>query len=297
VWGSMSQVTAPDVCGLPLTRTTARRRVYTPTGQPTRSIASQTVRYACGTPTTRRSIGGSAPTGSWPSLGMPSNISSARRGGGRQGTGLDPRLLTVRPRRSHARRKTESMPGTATEGASLLQSGVVAALVAAIVSLATLATTGRRARQDRQRELFAAAFETSIAYREFAYGVRRRKDDSSEEVARISGPLSETQTRFRSLEALLRVEAPRVGAAYTKLAAETRAVAGEQIRVGWESARLPPERTGRIEDLDFSSLAEQEAEYLNAVRDHLAFFPWWMRSIVRRLRGRGAEQPPTERVG
>jgi len=185
------------------------------------------------------------------------------------------------------------MAGTGPEGASLLQSGVVAALVAAIVSLATLATTGRRARQDRQRELFAAAFETSIAYREFAYIVRRRKDDSPEEVRRISGPLSETQTRFRSLEARLRVEAPRVGAAYSKLVAETRAVAGAQIRVGWESPPLSPERTGRIEDVDFSSLAEPEAEYLHAVRDHLAFFPAWLRSIVRRLWGRAGNNSST----
>ena len=53
------------------------------------------------------------------------------------------------------------MLATATESASLLQSGVVAAFVAAAVSLTTLGATGRRARLDRQRQLFADAFEAA----------------------------------------------------------------------------------------------------------------------------------------
>jgi hypothetical protein len=64
------------------------------------------------------------------------------------------------------------------------------ALVAAAVSLITLATSGRRPRQDRQRQLFADAFEACIEYREFAYSVRRRTDDSPDEVKRITGAMS-----------------------------------------------------------------------------------------------------------
>jgi hypothetical protein len=167
---------------------------------------------------------------------------------------------------------------------SLLASGIVAALVAAVVSLITLATTGRRARQDRQRQLFADAFEACIAYREFAYIVRRRRDDSTDEVARISGAMSELQTRLRSIEARVRVESPRVGDAYSKLVAETREVAGIQVRSGWESPPVPPDRTGRIEGVDFASLAAPEAEFLDAARDHLALIPWWVRSAARSLR-------------
>jgi hypothetical protein len=165
---------------------------------------------------------------------------------------------------------------------SVLASGVVAALVAAVVSLITLAASGRRARQDRQRQLFADAFETCIEYREFAYIVRRRRDDSVDEVTRITGAMSEVQTRLRSLEARLQVEAPRVGAAYSKLVAETRDVAGSQIRAGWESDHVPPDRTGRIEDVDFAPLASTESEFLDAARDHLAVLAWWIRLPVRR---------------
>jgi hypothetical protein len=170
---------------------------------------------------------------------------------------------------------------------SILASGVVAALVAAVVSLVTLAASGRRARQDRQRQLFADAFEACIEYREFAYIVRRRRDDSVDEVARITGAMNGVQTRLRSLEARLRVEAPRVGAAFSKLVAKTRDVAGSQIRAGWESDPVSPDRTGRIEDVDFAPLASTEAEFLDAARDHLAILPWWIRLPVRRVWNRG----------
>jgi hypothetical protein len=172
------------------------------------------------------------------------------------------------------------------EGASLLRSvlasGVVAALVAAVVSLVALATSGRRARQDRQRQLFADAFEACIEYREFAYIVRRRRDESADEVARITGAMSDVQTRLRSVEARLRVESPRVGAAYSKLVVDTKDVAGPQVRSGWEAEPVPPDRTGRIEDVDFAPLAAADAEFLDAARDHLAILPWWIRSPARR---------------
>jgi hypothetical protein len=98
----------------------------------------------------------------------------------------------------------------ANSGTSLLQSTVVAAFVAGAVSLSALWVAGRRARQDRQRQLFAAAFEACIAYREFPYIVRRRRgDDAAAERVRISGELSEVQRRLESYNAMIRVEGPK----------------------------------------------------------------------------------------
>ena len=55
---------------------------------------------------------------------------------------------------------------------------IVAAIVAAAVSLTTFALAGRRARLDRQRQLFAEAFEAVMEYREYPFIVlRRNKDD------------------------------------------------------------------------------------------------------------------------
>jgi hypothetical protein len=175
------------------------------------------------------------------------------------------------------------MLSAASQGTSLLQSGVVAALVAAAVSLATLWATGRRATQDRQRQVFADAFEACVSYREFAYVVRRRARDTLAERSQISAQLSDVQRRLRALEARLRVEAPRVGRRYTHLVAETRRVAGDQIKKGWNEKPVPMAETGNIVGVDFSSLTPTEDSYLEAVRDHLSLLPAPLRSEVRKV--------------
>src|SRR5438093_11643603 len=86
---------------------------------------------------------------------------------------------------------------------------IVAAVVAAAVSLTTFALAGRRARLDRQRQLFAEAFEAVSEYREYPFIVRRRRKDAlAEERARISSELSRVQAKLNSYRARLRVEAP-----------------------------------------------------------------------------------------
>ena len=75
-----------------------------------------------------------------------------------------------------------------------LASAVVAALVSATVALLTLALNGRRARLDRQRQLFAAAFDAAITYREYVFIVRRRAKDKDgktrDEIFRASSAAS-----------------------------------------------------------------------------------------------------------
>ena len=131
------------------------------------------------------------------------------------------------------------------EGASLLESGVVAAVVAGLVSLTTLAASGRRARIDRQRQLFADAYEAIVAYREFAYIVRRRQDHSAGERSRISSELSAVQARIASLEARVRVELPEL-ARPTRLLCPMRArwLVSRSGRVGMRPHSLPRRRGG-----------------------------------------------------
>lgn len=171
----------------------------------------------------------------------------------------------------------------------MLSSAVVAALVAGAVSLAAVWVSGRRERLDRQRQLFAHAFEATVDYREFAYVVRRRNgDDPGGERVRISGELSVVQRHLASFEALLRVEAPRVGRTYVELVAETRRVAGPLISRGWDEPPAATDEDVHVAGVDYSDLHPFEDQYLRAVRDHLGFVPRLRRLLRRagtRLRG------------
>jgi hypothetical protein len=79
------------------------------------------------------------------------------------------------------------MTMTADQGTSLLGSSVVAAVIAAIVSLMTLSWNARRDRQDRHRKLFAEAFDACVLYREFPFIVRRRNAEDLASERRVSG--------------------------------------------------------------------------------------------------------------
>jgi hypothetical protein len=173
----------------------------------------------------------------------------------------------------------------ADQGASLLQSSVVAAVVAGAVSLTALVSTSRRDRLDRQRKLFAEAFEACIAYREYAYVVRRRDvAQPSSERARISTELSQVQMRLQSYCALLRVEAPRVGEAYGELISETKRIAGRAISAGWDAPAPVSDDDVRVRDVDLSELDAWDDRYLVEVVHHLALWPAWSRWRRGRVR-------------
>ncbi|MDP9335749.1 MAG: hypothetical protein M3Q30_20920 [Actinomycetota bacterium] len=173
-----------------------------------------------------------------------------------------------------------------SSGTPILSSAVVAAIVSAVVALATFALAGRRQRLDRQRQVFADAFATCTEYREFPYIVRRRRaDDGHGERARISTELSAVQARMNQYVARLRVEAPRVGAAYRELVAQTRATAGPAIKAGWDLPPASSDADVHVTDVDLSAIDPFDDAYLLAVADHLAISPSWARRVVRRLRG------------
>jgi hypothetical protein len=171
---------------------------------------------------------------------------------------------------------------TADQGTSLLGSTVVAAVIAAIVSLVTLSWNARRDRQDRHRKLFAQAFEACVLYREFPFIVRRRNaEDLASERARITSELSRLQARLDSGRAILRVEAPHVGAAYEDLVRETRRVAGPHISKAWDEPALPADADVHTKGIDYADLKPFDDAYLGKVRDHLSLWPRWISATWR----------------
>jgi hypothetical protein len=164
---------------------------------------------------------------------------------------------------------------------------IVAAIVAAAVSLTTFALTGRRARLDRQRQLFAEAFEAVTEYREYPYIVRRRSpDEPAKERTRISSDLSKVQARLNALQARLLVEAPYVGERYAEVVKKTKQVVGAMIKAAWDNEPVADDASMHAPPYDFSELEEPDVQYLRAVGDHLGWIYAPARRKVREWRAR-----------
>lgn len=160
----------------------------------------------------------------------------------------------------------------------------VIAFLALIVSLVTFVVAGRRARLDRQRQVFADAFEAVMEYREFPFIVRRRNPDRREdERARLSGELSRVQARMNSHKARLLIEDPHVGKLYTELVKQTRYHAGAHIKSAWDNEPVAFDDEVHAPKYDFSALDQYDNDYLRAVADHVSSLP---SSVARRWRER-----------
>lgn len=171
-----------------------------------------------------------------------------------------------------------SAAGSSSADSSLVAPAIVAAIVAGAVSLMTFMLAGRRARLERQRQVFAHAFEAVMEYREYPFIVRRRNpDEGAEERRRISGDLSGVQARMNAFKARLLVEDPYIGRSYTELVKQTRQVAGAMIKAAWENAPVSADEDMHAPPYDFSDLDEYDNRYLRAVAQHLSWFPWWAR--------------------
>lgn len=167
----------------------------------------------------------------------------------------------------------------ASSSSNLWAPAIVAAIVAAAVSLTTFALAGRRARLDRQRQVFAEAFEAVMEYREYPFIVlRRSKDEPATERARISGDLSTVQARLNGFKARLRVEAPDVGDRYADLVSATRRLAGPMITQAWNAEPIADDTQVHNPGWDFSELHSYDDAYVRAVADHLG----WLYAPARR---------------
>jgi hypothetical protein len=185
---------------------------------------------------------------------------------------------------------------SATGGSAWVAPTIVIAIVALAVSLATFFLSGRRARLDRQRQVFADAFTAVAEYREYPFIVRRRDPaGSAQERKRISSDLSQVQASLNGFIARLRVEDPHFGARYADLVAATRRVAGQLIREAWNSEAVAVDAQIHSPAWDMSELDAHDDAYLVAVADHLGWLYAPLRSKARgwrRGRTTAAERPP-----
>lgn len=157
---------------------------------------------------------------------------------------------------------------------------IVAALVSAAISLCTFWASGVRKEQGRRRALYADAFAALVAYREFAYVIRRRRapipgheEIAGDERVRISEALRAVQKELAYFNAWVKSESDAdVPDRYEALVAQTRRIAGGHMRTAWNAEPLGDDTGMNIADIDFASLAEYEAAYLDAVQRSLGFW-------------------------
>jgi hypothetical protein len=159
-------------------------------------------------------------------------------------------------------------------GSAWVTPTIVISIVALAVSLWTFFLSGRRARLDRQRQVFADAFEAVMEYREYPFIVRRRnKDDLVNERQRISSDLSKVQAKLNAFKARLLVEDPAIGQGYAELVKKTRQIAGAMIKAAWDNPPVAGDEEMHAPPYDFSELVEPDNAYLQAVADHLHWMP------------------------
>ena len=155
---------------------------------------------------------------------------------------------------------------------------LIAASVAALINVAALAGVGLREERRRRRDTYADALEATLAYREFAYAIpRRRHNAPAEERVRISEAVREVQRDLARAESLMRIErATKVAAAYRQLVAKTREVVGGYMHAAWKNEPITDDKCMNVPGgLDFSVLEQCEKDYLHAVAEDLAWYRFW----------------------
>ena len=156
---------------------------------------------------------------------------------------------------------------------------LIAAGIAAIVSLLTLWVTGAREARERRRRSYAEALTAVVAYREFPYAVRRRRDDipgrsgsaCPRRCAKSSASSRSTPHGSNSKAAPIHVDA------FMALVAETRKVAGGYIHDAWNAEPVKNDEDMNIAGIDYSTMPAFESAYLAEVTKDLSWFQIWRR--------------------
>ncbi len=174
-------------------------------------------------------------------------------------------------------------PGVSSAGlaGAIISGAFLAAMVAGAINVWMARRRSREEERARIRSTFAAAFEAYTAYKEFPYAIRRRRPDEPEaERIRLSEALRAVQEKLSYYLAWTQAESAEVGQQYAALVAEARRVAGRAMHDAWNDPprASDPEMNIPPEVIDLRQLETAEAQYMQAVRDHLASLtPWWAR--------------------
>ena len=168
-------------------------------------------------------------------------------------------------------------------------SAVTAAAIGGAVALLALALnaiiSNWRERISRQRQEFSKAFAACVAYEEFPFIVRRRRNDvPQDERVRISSELSIIQRELAYYSAWLATESSHVSKAYENLVAQLRDIAGAKIREAWLTPPIDSDSGMNMPDLGLSKLKPLRETYLMEVTHHLSGIP---RTIRRLFKSRG----------
>ena len=158
---------------------------------------------------------------------------------------------------------------------------LLAAALTGLIAVGLARAKSRSESRERSRLLFAEAYQWYAAYKEFPYAVRRRRTTPrnsapADERIRLSEALRTVQEKLDYFRVWTALEDKDAGAAYSRLLAELRKVAGGSIRAAWrepgatrdEDMNIPPSR------VDLSALQEFETQYQDAVRTALRR-RWW----------------------
>ena len=168
-------------------------------------------------------------------------------------------------------------------------SAVTAAAIGGAVSLLALALnaiiSNWRERISRQRQEFSKAFAACVAYEEFPFIVRRRRNDvPQDERVRISSELSIIQRELAYYSAWLATESSHVSEAYENLVAKLREIAGTEIREAWLTPPIDSDSGMNMPDLGLSALKPLKEAYLLEVACHLSGIPRPVRRLFKSRR-------------
>ena len=154
---------------------------------------------------------------------------------------------------------------------------LVAAALAFLAHMIVLLVNGRRARQERLRELYAGGWAAAQAYKEMAFAIRRRNiEDRANERVRLSEGMREIQKDLAYHEALIgRERSGRVAAKYRNLVGKTREIAGSIIKRSWNEAPIPSDSDMHSPEIasELAALKPFEDGYMDAVADELGGRP------------------------
>jgi len=172
---------------------------------------------------------------------------------------------------------------------TVFSSAVTAAAIGGAASLLALAInaiiSGWRNRIARQRQEFSKAFAVCVAYEEFPYIVRRRRNNApQDERVRISSEFSIIQRELAYYSAWLATESKNVSRAYENLVAQLREIAGAKIREAWVTPPIDSDSDMNMPDLGLSVLKPLKEAYLLEVAYHLSGVPRLVRRLFK-LRG------------